>query len=92
MAPMSMPSSRLEVATTQGSSPALSSRSTARRFSLETDPWCALAMSAGAPSPSSEVPPMSERMPGPGASSAPPTPVHQPAASERGAPSPRRRA
>ena len=38
MEPISMPNSKLEVATTQGSSPAFSSRSTCSRFSLETEP------------------------------------------------------
>lgn len=48
-APMSMPSSRLEVATTAGSRPAFRSSSTWARCSLETEPWCARARSAGAP-------------------------------------------
>ena len=62
-----MPSSRLEVATTQGSSPAFSSRSTCRRFSLETEPWWAFAMSTGGSVTSAVVEPMSERKPAPGA-------------------------
>ena len=41
---MSMPSSRLEVATTAGSRPALRSSSTIARCSRDTEPWCALAM------------------------------------------------
>ena len=49
MEPMSMPSSSEAVATTQRSSPALRARSTARRCSLETEPWWARAMT-GAPS------------------------------------------
>ncbi len=48
-APMSMPSSRLEVATTAGSRPALSSSSTRARCSLETEPWWARASTGGAP-------------------------------------------
>ena len=48
-APMSMPSSRLEVATTAGSRPALRSSSTSARCSLETEPWWARAMTGGAP-------------------------------------------
>ncbi|CAM5309380.1 hypothetical protein SGRI78S_01034 [Streptomyces griseus subsp. griseus] len=50
-APMSMPSSRLEVATTAGSRPALRSSSTCARCSLETEPWWARASRAGAPLP-----------------------------------------
>ena len=45
---MSMPSSRLEVATTQGSRPPLSSSSTSVRCSRDIDPWCALATVAAA--------------------------------------------
>ncbi len=48
-APMSMPSSRLEVATTAGSWPALSASSISARSSRETEPWWARATSAGAP-------------------------------------------
>ncbi len=48
-APMSIPSSRLLVATTQRSTPALSSSSTSARCSFETDPWCALASTGSAP-------------------------------------------
>ena len=48
-APMSMPSSRLEVATTAGSRPALSASSISARSSLDTEPWWARASSAGAP-------------------------------------------
>ncbi len=48
-APMSMPSSRLDVATTAGSRPAFRSSSTWARCSLDTEPWCARAMTAGAP-------------------------------------------
>ena len=40
---MSMPSSRLEVATTAGSCPDLSASSTTARCSRETEPWCAAA-------------------------------------------------
>ena len=47
---MSMPSSRLEVATTQGSRPRLRSSSISARCSLDTEPWCARAMIVGAPS------------------------------------------
>ena len=43
-APMSMPSSRLLVATTQGSRPRLRSSSISARCSLETEPWWALAI------------------------------------------------
>ena len=46
---MSIPSSRLEVATTAGSRPAFRSSSTRARCSLETEPWCARARSGGAP-------------------------------------------
>ena len=49
-APMSMPSSRLDVATTQGSRPRLRSSSISARCSLDTDPWWARAMTVGAPS------------------------------------------
>ena len=55
-APMSMPSSRLEVATTAGSRPALRSSSTWARCSLETDPWWARASSGGAPLAGPEPP------------------------------------
>ena len=48
-APMSMPSSRLLVATTAGSRPALRSSSIWARCSLETEPWWALASSGAAP-------------------------------------------
>ena len=48
-APMSMPSSRLEVATTAGSRPALRSSSTRARCSLETEPWWARASTGGRP-------------------------------------------
>ena len=48
-APMSMPSSRLDVATTAGSRPALSASSISARSCRDTEPWCALATSAGAP-------------------------------------------
>ena len=47
--PMSIPSSRLEVATTAGSRPAFSSPSMRARCSLLTDPWCALASTGEAP-------------------------------------------
>ena len=50
-APMSMPSSRLEVATTAGSSPDFSCSSTSARCSLETEPWCARASTGGAARP-----------------------------------------
>ena len=46
---MSMPSSRLEVATTAGSRPAFRSSSTSARCSLETEPWWARASTGGAP-------------------------------------------
>lgn len=48
-APMSIPSSRLEVATTAGSRPALRSSSTCERCSFDTEPWCARARTGGAP-------------------------------------------
>ena len=48
-APMSMPSSRLEVATTQGSRPRLRSSSMSARCSLETEPWWARAITVRAP-------------------------------------------
>ncbi len=48
-APMSMPSSRLEVATTALSSPRLRSSSTRARCSLLTEPWWARASIASAP-------------------------------------------
>jgi hypothetical protein len=54
-APMSMPSSRLDVATTAGSRPDLSASSICDRCSRETEPWCARAIStmpgASAPCP-----------------------------------------
>lgn len=53
---MSMPSSRLEVATTAGSRPALSSSSTRARCSLETEPWWARAITGGAPRAAPEPP------------------------------------
>ena len=46
---MSMPSSRLLVATTQGSRPRLRSSSISARCSLDTDPWCAFAITGLAP-------------------------------------------
>lgn len=55
---MSMPSSRLEVATTAGRRPAFRSSSTRARCSLETEPWWARAMTGGAPWAAPE-PPMS---------------------------------
>ena len=48
-APMSMPSSRLLVATTQGRRPRLRSSSMIDRCSLETEPWWALAITTSAP-------------------------------------------
>ena len=48
-APMSMPSSRLEVATTAGSWPDLSASSICLRSSRETLPWWARATTGGAP-------------------------------------------
>ena len=48
-APMSMPSSRLLVATTEGSRPRLRSSSISARCSLETEPWWAFAITASAP-------------------------------------------
>ena len=53
-APMSMPSSRLEVATTAGSRPDFSASSTIARCSRDTEPWCAAAtgwMPSGMPPP-----------------------------------------
>ncbi len=46
---MSMPSSRLLVATTAGRRPDFSSSSMVARCSLLTEPWCARASTAGAP-------------------------------------------
>ena len=48
-APMSMPNSRLEVATTALSRPVLRSSSTSARCSLLTEPWCARASRVSAP-------------------------------------------
>ena len=48
-APMSMPSSRLLVATTAGSRPRLRSSSISARCSLDTEPWWALAITVSAP-------------------------------------------
>ncbi len=48
-------------ATTQGSSPAFSSRSTCSRFSLETEPWWACAMTTAGSVTNAVVEPMSER-------------------------------
>ena len=48
-APMSMPSSRLDVATTAGSRPALSASSIWARSCRDTEPWWARATSGGAP-------------------------------------------
>ncbi len=48
-APMSMPSSRLLVATTAGRRPRLRSSSMTARCSLDTEPWWALAMIVSAP-------------------------------------------
>ena len=48
-APMSMPSSRLLVATTQRRRPDLSSSSTCARCSFETEPWWARASTGSAP-------------------------------------------
>ena len=62
-----MPNSKLEVATTQGSSPAFSSRSTCSRFSLETEPWWAFAMTTAGSVTNAVVEPMSERKLAPGA-------------------------
>ena len=50
IAPMSMPSSRLEVATRQGSSPAFSRSSTRRRSSRASEPWWARAIGSCASS------------------------------------------
>ncbi len=53
-APMSMPSSSDEVATTAGSCPDFSASSTTARCSRDTEPWCALATglaSGGRPPP-----------------------------------------
>ncbi len=47
-APMSIPSSRLEVATRHGSSPALSISSTTVRSSRASEPWCERASSSPA--------------------------------------------
>ena len=95
-APMSMPSSRLEVATTAGSRPALSASSISDRSARETDPWCARAMTtvpsrpppslgpARWPSARSRPPP-----PGPGHVPGPACPVRaEPAAARRRPPSP----
>ena len=48
-APMSMPNSKLDVATTARSRPDLRSSSISARCSLDTEPWCALARTLGAP-------------------------------------------
>ncbi len=48
-APMSIPSSRLDVATTQGSRPSLSSVSIRARSLLDTEPWWARATTLPAP-------------------------------------------
>ena len=48
-APMSIPSSRLEVATTAFNRPLLRASSTSARASLLTEPWCARASSGSAP-------------------------------------------
>ena len=48
MAPMSMPSSSEEVATTALSVPSLSIRSVTARSSLDTEPWWARAMTGAA--------------------------------------------
>ena len=50
-APMSIPSSSDEVATTAGSTPRLSASSISARCSRETEPWCARARTGGAPMP-----------------------------------------
>ena len=50
MAPMSMPSSRLEVATRHGSSPAFSRSSTTSRSSRASEPWWARAIGSCASS------------------------------------------
>ncbi len=76
--PMSMPSSREEVATTQRRSPVLRSCSTRARCSLDTEPWWARAISRGAPVVSSPwVEPRRDSRwrgsPGGGAAPAPPT-------------------
>ena len=52
---MSMPSSSELVATSAGSSPALSRCSTAPRSSRDSEPWCDQAISRGAPSLISRV-------------------------------------
>ena len=48
-APMSMPSSRLDVATTAGSRPDLSASSICARSSLDTEPWWARTISVSTP-------------------------------------------
>ncbi len=58
--PMSMPSSRLEVATTQRRLPSFSDCSISRRCSLDTDPWCERAISAGLSSTRDTVLPVNE--------------------------------
>ncbi len=62
---MSMPSSRLEVATTQGSRPRLRSSSISARCSLETEPWCARAMTGSAPGRGPGLPHQRRRHPSP---------------------------
>ncbi len=57
---MSMPSSRLEVATTQRSEPSLSDCSMSRRCSLETEPWCDRAISSGLATTRDTVLPVNE--------------------------------
>ncbi len=57
---MSIPSSKLEVATMQGISPAFSSSSTTCRSSRASEPWWARAISTGgAGSPVAAAPPSS---------------------------------
>ena len=48
-APMSMPNSRLDVATTADSSPDFSASSTSSRSSRDMEPWCARAKTDGDP-------------------------------------------
>ena len=82
-APMSMPSSRLLVATTQGSRPRFRSSSIRARCSLETEPWWALA-STGASGSSTELletPDCAISWAGGGPSSSTPTPARSAAIS-----------
>ena len=68
---MSMPSSRLEVATTQGSVPRLRSSSIRARCSFDTEPWWARAIVTGAPSDWPDCAITCAGLPSPGCDGAP---------------------